>query len=172
MTTQTPMTLYKLIVLYMLKKVAFPLTKTQISDFILGHEYTNFLTLQEVFADLIEADYVIEEVVRNRTFLNMTEEGRNTLSFFENRISDAIKEEISTYLDENKLEIREEISVQSRFYKNTSGEFDAQLIAKDNDTVLINLILSVPTEDMAQNVCDNWQQRNQEIYKYLTTQLF
>lgn len=43
---QEPLTLYKLIVLYMLNRVAFPLTKSQIGDFVLEHDYTNFLTLQ------------------------------------------------------------------------------------------------------------------------------
>ena len=32
--TQDPLTLYKLIVLYMLNRVDFPLTKAQITDFI------------------------------------------------------------------------------------------------------------------------------------------
>ena len=44
---QDPLTLYKLIVLYMLNRVTFPLTAAQISDFILGREYTNFITLQQ-----------------------------------------------------------------------------------------------------------------------------
>ena len=38
-------TLYKLIVLYMLQKVDFPLTNSQISEFVLDKEYTNSLTL-------------------------------------------------------------------------------------------------------------------------------
>lgn len=37
-----PFTLYKLIVLYMLEKVDFPLSNTQISDFFLEKEYTNY----------------------------------------------------------------------------------------------------------------------------------
>ena len=41
---QDPLTLYKLIVLYMLNKVSFPLSSSQISDFILEKDYTNFLT--------------------------------------------------------------------------------------------------------------------------------
>ena len=36
-------TLYKLIVLYMLDKVDFPLTTSQISEFILEKEYTPIL---------------------------------------------------------------------------------------------------------------------------------
>ena len=38
-----PITLYKLIVLYMLHKVDFPLTTSQISSFILDRDYTSFL---------------------------------------------------------------------------------------------------------------------------------
>ena len=42
------LTLYKLIVLYMLNKVNFPLTNTQLSEFILEKEYTNYFTLQQI----------------------------------------------------------------------------------------------------------------------------
>ena len=34
-------TLYKLMILYLLKKVKFPLATTQISDFMLGMEYSS-----------------------------------------------------------------------------------------------------------------------------------
>ena len=44
--SQEPLTLYKLIILYMLDRVNFPLTSAQVSEFILEKEYTNFLTLQ------------------------------------------------------------------------------------------------------------------------------
>ena len=36
-----PLTLYKLIILYMLEKVDFPLTNAQISGFVLDKGYTN-----------------------------------------------------------------------------------------------------------------------------------
>ena len=41
--------LYKLMVLYMLNKVDFPLTNSQISEFILDKGYTNYFTLQQMF---------------------------------------------------------------------------------------------------------------------------
>ena len=40
-----PHTLYKLIVLYMLKKIDFSLTNSQISSFILEQGYTTYFTL-------------------------------------------------------------------------------------------------------------------------------
>ena len=45
-------TLYKLMVLYMLDKVNFPLSNSQIADFMLDRQYTNYFTLQEVLSSL------------------------------------------------------------------------------------------------------------------------
>ena len=49
-------TLYKLIVLYMLERVDFPLTTSQISDFILDKGYTSYFKLQEILSELTESD--------------------------------------------------------------------------------------------------------------------
>ena len=65
---QDPLTLYKLIVLYMLNRVTFPLTAAQVSDFILGKEYTNFLTLQQVINELTDAGMIATQSIRNRFF--------------------------------------------------------------------------------------------------------
>lgn len=169
---QDPLTLYKLIVLYMLDRVNFPLTKTQVGDFILEKEYTNFLTLQQVISELIETDLITAESIRNRTHLAITKEGQETLSFFENRISDGIKADIKTFFKENELELRNEVSVLADYYKSTSGEFEAHLIAKDRNINLVEITLSVPVEETAATICDNWQKKNQEIYQYLIKELF
>ena len=51
-----PFTLYKLIILYMLDRVDFPLTNSQISSFLLDRGYTNYFTLQQAFSELEEAN--------------------------------------------------------------------------------------------------------------------
>lgn len=167
-----PLTLYKLIVLYMLNRVDFPLTKAQIGDFILEREYTNFLTLQQAIGELIDAGFITAQSIRNRTQLSLTQDGRQTLDFFGNQISNSIKKEIDEYLKDKEIKLRNEISVLSDYYKSTSGEYEAHLVAKDKGIHLIDLTLSVPVEETAIAICDNWQKKNQEIYQYLITQLF
>lgn len=169
---QDPFTLYKLIVLYMLNRVSFPLTTAQISDFILDKDYTNFLTLQQVINELTETGMISAQTIRNRTHLAVTDEGRETLQYFENRISDTIKNEINEYLRKNEFTLRNEVSVLADYYKSTSGEYEARLIAKDRGVNLVDITLSVPMEEMASSICDNWQKKNQAIYKYLIEQLF
>ena len=170
--THDPLTLYKLIVLYMLDRVSFPLTKAQVGDFILEKEYTNFLTLQQAIAELIDADLVSAKSNRNRTHLVITDEGRATLSFFSNRISDTIKEEIDGFFTANEMEMRNEVSILADYYKSVTGEYEAHLKAKEKDVTVVEITLSVPDEDTASAICANWQKKNVEIYQYLTGQLF
>ena len=167
-----PLTLYKLIVLYMLERVDFPITKAQISDFILGKEYTNFLTLGQVIGELTDAGLITAQSIRNRTHLAITNEGKETLQFFENQINNSIKADIDAFFRENEIHLRNEVSILSDYYKSTSGEFEAHLVAKEKGVNLIDITISVPSEETASSICDNWQQKNQEIYQYLIGQLF
>lgn len=156
----------------MLNKVSFPMTTAQISDFILDKEYTNFLTLQQVINEITDAGLISAQSIGNRTHLLLTDEGRETLRFFENRISDAIKHDIDTYFRENEFAIRNEVSILADYYKSTSGEYEAHLVAKDRGIKLVDITLSVPLEEIAASICDNWQQKNEAIYQYLTRELF
>lgn len=164
--------IYKLIVLFMLDRVEFPLTKAQIGDFILEKEYTNFMTLQAVMSDLIDDKLVIAESYRNRTHLKITPEGRQTVGYFVNEINPEIRSEIDAFLKENSLKFRNEVSIIADYYKSTTGEWEAHLIAKDKNINLIDMTLSVPTEENAISICDNWNKKNQRIYRYLIKELF
>lgn len=169
---QDPLTLYKLIVLYMLDRVNFPLTKAQVMDYILEKGYTNFLTLQQAISDLIDADMLKAKSIRNRTHLEITDEGKETLDFFQNRISAQIKEDIDKYFRENQFELKNEVSIISNYYKATSGEYEANLIIREKKINLINITMSVPTEELASSICDKWEGASQEIYADLVDKLF
>lgn len=170
--TQDPLTLYKLIVLYMLNRVDFPLTRTQISDFILEKDYTTFMTLQQVFNELTEAGMIIQKTIRNRTQLTMTREGEQALHYFESRISEEIKTDIESYLKEHRLSLKNETNVLADYYKSTSGEYEARLQIREKEINLVELTLSVPTESIASALCDNWMKKHDDIYQYLTRELF
>ncbi len=169
---QDPLTLYKLIVLYMLNKVNFKLSYSQISGFILEKEYTNFMTLQQVIADLQDTELIKADTSLNRTLFAITDEGRNTLSYFGNRIGDAIIADIDAFLSEKHLELKNEAAITARYYKATSGEYEAELAAREKDVELVNIKISVPAEDMAETICESWYNKNEQIYKYLMETLF
>ena len=75
-------TLYKLMILYMLSKVNFPLSNTQISEFMLDKQYTNYFTLQEVLNSLADDGFIQVLTYRNSTQYKLTKDGDETISFF------------------------------------------------------------------------------------------
>lgn len=156
----------------MIDLASFPITTAQISDFLLEKEYTNFITLQSVIQELTEANLITTKTIRNRTHLSLTEEGQATLRFFENRISDAIKEDIAVFFRDNEYTMRNELSIVADCYKTTAGEYHAHLLAKERERNLVDLTLSVPNLELANAICDNWQKKSEKIYQYLIDQLF
>ena len=67
-------TLYKLIILYMLNEVDFPLTNSQISEFILEEGYTTYFKLKKALSELMETGFIGEESTNHRKFYHHTEE--------------------------------------------------------------------------------------------------
>ena len=166
-----PLTLTKLIILYMLDSIDFPLSKAQIFDFILNREYTNYFTLQQATCELTDSGFVSANVMHSVTLLTITDAGRDTLKYFHGRISDGIKADVQSYLTENKMELHNEVSVTSNYYRIGAGEYAAELSAHEKNSELVTIKLIVPTESAAETICENWKKQCQEIYSSLLTTL-
>ncbi len=166
-----PVTLYKLIVLYMLQKVDFPLTNAQISDFMLGKGYTSYFTLQSVLSELVESQMIRQETIRNCSYFTITDAGTEALEYFHNRISPAILDDINQYMAENEIQMRDEVSVVADYYKNTGGEFSVHCQVKEKYVNPIDLTISVPDEKQAQAVCRNWEKHCQAVYEFVMKEL-
>lgn len=103
------LTLYKLIVLYMLEKVDFPLTNAQISGFILDKGYTTYFHLQQALSELTESELIHCETIRNSSYFSITKSGEQTLEYFGKEIPKEIKGEIAEFFKNNAMEIKEEL---------------------------------------------------------------
>ena len=150
-----PLTLYKLIILYMLKKVDFPLTNAQISEFVLDQEYTTYFTLQQAISELVEAGLIRMETIRNTSQYYLTEDGDMTLGYFTQKIQ------------ENKMALRNEVAIVADYYKNTAGEYSVHCEVKEKKGDLLDLTISVPDKEQAIAMCNHWGKRCQEIYEYV-----
>ena len=56
----------------MLDKAGFPLSNTQISNFFLEKEYTDYFRVQEVIVDLVNADLINFESTHSNTQYTLT----------------------------------------------------------------------------------------------------
>ena len=132
-----PMTLYKLMNLYMLHQVNFPLTNAQLSNFFLDREYTTYFTLQQALNELLDAGLVKKETMRNSSRYEITKEGEETLEFFGKNISPAIVSDMDEYLKQNRFRMRNEVGLISDFYKSTNQDYIVHCEVREGKAVLV-----------------------------------
>ena len=126
-----PHTLTKLIVLYMLDKFDYPITKTTIYELVLEKEYSNYWTLTNAINELTEDDFIESSSTHSSTFVSLTDKGKESLSFFRNRISEGIRSDIDRYCEDNSRDIANELSIMTNYFRTSSGGYVAELSARD-----------------------------------------
>ena len=164
---QEPETLYKLMSLYMLERVNFPLTNSQLSQFFLDKEYTTYFTLQSVLNDLVDANLITAKQVGNATHYEITDDGRQTLGFFVSDISEAAIADMNEYLEQNKFSMRSEAGVTAEYFKSDTDSFTVHCTAREGKNIIFAVDLAVPDEQIAEAMCTNWKSCSQKLYSHV-----
>ena len=134
-----PFTIYKLIVLYMAQHSRQELTNSQISEFVLDREYTDYFHLQQVLSELVETGLLTRRTVSNSSHYEITEEGSKTFSYFEEDLSQEIRKEIDDFLKDYGYQLPERILMPADYYTTPQGGYAVrcQLIEKDSTIMIL-----------------------------------
>lgn len=159
--------LYKVMVLKMLSLSAVELTGNAFMVFFLEKNYTNFFTLQNVLGELVENSLIHEEKVHNNTLYTITDEGKNVLEQFENEISKTVLDDINTFLEEQKVELRKSTALLAEYYMTAEGDYAVRLRTRDEKKTIIDMTVVVKTEALAKAACKNWREKGMDCYGYL-----
>ncbi len=163
--------LYKLIILYILDRMDFPITNTELTRFILEKEYCDYITINQILEELIEDNYIEMDSSHNAYLYRITPAGKETLSFFYTRISVAIRDEIDTYLSEKEYQLREMVSTTADYYEAKKNEFVVELRVIERDSELVHINLLVTSAAEADLICSRWKECSADVYGYLISTL-
>ncbi|MGI6118270.1 MAG: DUF4364 family protein [Bilifractor sp.] len=163
--------LYKLMVLYLLDRAGFPMTNTAISDFMVGNRYTEFFGLQGIFTEMVSSGLLSERHEPHTTYYEITDEGRETLSFFDNDISPEIRRDMDDYLKKNGFALRSASAVTVRYRWTSENGYEVLCTASDGRDDLIRMTLFADTEESAIRMCDNWKKKSADLYAVLMKEL-
>lgn len=162
-----PNTIYKLIILYMLEQVDFPLNNTKISNFFLDKDYTSYFTVQKVVNNLLDSELITSETTHSNTQYRITASGRETLSFFENKLSAAIRNDVTDYFFKNQIELKNDADILADYYKTTNQNYAVHCQLKQHNISVIDLTIAVKNAEMAEAICQNWKKQSESVYGYL-----
>ena len=165
------MSLYKLIILYYLQQVSYPLTTSQISDFVVTQNYMSWFRMKEVLDDLTENKLIEAVNDEHMTHYTITQQGLDLLTYLTDDLSSDIKEDVRLYLKEHSFEMRGAAFTSAK-YNWVAGEgYVVRCKVSEGEKSLIDLVLTVEEESAAQTICDNWYRKNADVYAYLMNEL-
>ena len=168
---QEQLTLYKLMILYLIEKVDFPLSNSHISEFILDKGYTNYFTVQRAFHALEEENMLRVKQIRNMSHYALSDEGSEAIEMFEYQIPNSIKEDIAQFLKEKEYELRKEANVTADFYPSKGDEYTVNLKIREKENLLLEINLNVVSRDQAVYICDHWEKKHSDVYSMLIEKL-
>ena len=157
-------TLYKLIVLYMAQQSREELTNSQISQFVLDRDYTDYFHLQQVLSELVETGLLKKRTVSNSSHYEITEEGSKTLFYFEKDLSSEIKKEVEEFLKDCGVQEEQRIQTPADYFETPQGGYAVRCQYIEKDTTILDLTLSAPNLEAARAICRNWPKKSPDIY--------
>ena len=162
----------KLLVLYVIKSLRQPISKTQLTEIILENNFINYFTLQQYISELETAEFVEYIEKNDKKLITITTKGENVLSIFNDRISPIKRDIIDNYISKTIDNIKKELTIHSDYTIEKNNSFIVNLKALEDETLLIDLKISVPTKMQATSLCNRWKENPSDIYTKIVQVLF
>lgn len=162
----------KLLLLYLIDKMDIPLSNTQISQFALEENYMNYFTLQQSLSEMVESGYLDKTQDNNNTRYTATDEGITTLEYFEKHIPIDIRNKINQYVLDNRSTIKKDFEITANyFYDHPNNEFIVKCGIYEDDSMLMEINVSVVNRNQAKLICNNWKQNVNKLYGSILSEL-
>lgn len=162
----------KLILLYLINKIDIPLTNSQISQFAMEENFMHYFTLQQSLSEMVENGYLESTQENNDTHYTITGEGLTTLGYFEKQIPPYIRNTINKYVNDNRKSIKRDYEITANyFYVHESNEYMVKCGVYDDETVLMEINVSVVNREQAKFICANWKQNVNKLYGSILLEL-
>ena len=120
----------------------------------------------------IDKNFISVTTIRSTQHYQITNQGEEALLYFENRISNNIKQEIRDYFKKEKINLKNESEIFADFIFNEHNEYTVKCAIRERRETLLDIRINVPTKDMARSICDNWRAKSTDVYQYLVNELW
>jgi len=164
-------TLHKLMVLYMLKRVNFPMSTAQLWQYFRGKEHMSEEEFGTLMNGLREANLIRSEELNAVLRHELTKEGDEALFYFTSDISDSLKKDMEDYIRLNRFQARSETGIATGYELSGDGGYYVHLKIREEKTVLFEMRLAVPDKEQAETLSAHLRDNAQAIYAFVMKKL-
>ena len=146
-----------------MEKIDLPLSMAQIEKATLIH--MDYFMLQETIMDLIEIRYIEKYTDDNLIRYSLTEEGVQSLDYFEKQLSQDIRNKINDYVISNRQRIKRDYETTANYFYNMETEdYTVKCALYEDDSMLMELNITVVSVNQAKLISDNWKANITKLY--------
>jgi len=159
-------TISKLVLLYVFDKMEIPLTDSTITDLCCNRNtWVSYITCKEVLGDLIETGFVAESTNSSgEKYYIITTDGRSCVSYFFMKIPSSLREEINTFVKENRIHLRKRQEYFRDYYKNNDGSYTVLMKIVDPMGTKLELKLNASNRAVAKSIYKKWEDKASQVY--------
>ena len=154
----------KVIILYILEKIAKPVTNDALLNVVTTLTDMNYFYFQQFLLDLIDEKYIICYEQEGQNIYSITQDGINTLNLIQDIIPGITKLRIDTNLKENLDEVEEALSITADFIPHSETEYSVKCRVTENNTTLFEVETFAGSREQAKKIVENWNNNAVEIY--------
>ncbi len=177
LTEKEQLILDKLVMLFVLDKMEIPLTEDSILDIcsVKNEWIKNYMDCKAIIHDLTQSKllYKLGNLEQGKELFSLTYEGRECLSYLYRRIPFSLRENISQYLQINKLNVKSSQEYTATYNKNDDGSYNVILrIYEPLITVpMFELKIKAPSRQSANEAIHKWKTSAPAIYESIYEKL-
>ena len=161
----TGQSLYKAMLLYLLRHASVPLSNNALSRFLLDYDYTDYFHAEEAIHDLLAIDHIAEKKEGAKTIYTLTDAGKQTALTIESALSGEIREEMDRYLSENAYAFRNDASAAAGYRREENGDYLVSLELREQESLLLSVSLRVAEREDAERIAHNWPEKSEHFYR-------
>ena len=164
-------TINKLTLLFVLDKMEIPLTENSIIDICTSrNSWLNYMECKDILWQLNEVGFIYNtDTESEEKRYGITVDGRNCLSHFFLRIPQSLREQITQFVKENRMNFKRSQEYVSDYYKNPDGSHTVVLKIKEPliSQPLLEIKLKAPSRHLAITACRKWKDKAPVVFEHL-----
>ena len=162
----------KLLLLYLINTMDLPMSRSQITDFIIQKDLMNHFVLEQNLTDMVGRGFLetTHENAQdeNTTRYSLTEDGLTNLDLLEGQIPRPVRQIICQYVEENRGKINKSFEKTAHYFPNVENdEYIVKCGVYDDkrSTMLMEISVPVVTREQAKQLQANWHANYSTLYQ-------
>lgn len=160
----------KLIILFTLENMEFPLTEQTIIDICYSkNNWISYMDCKEYLYKLVESNLIYKTESKNREeMFDITYDGRNCLGHFYDKMDNSLREQITEYTKANRVHFKRTQEYVYTCNKSEDGSHVLDLIIRSDNLSgepLFEIKIKAPTRQSAYEACKKWQAEAHSVYE-------